>query len=151
MEEKKEGKSRFPGTEMERVEVNPQSGSLPRDCPEKRQKLRTEGNSVTLLRITSLPWHLCVYACAHGVCVCVYVHALMYTEIEKDCCNAFSARMMVKRKQRKYKMNYKWNGHVCVGHLLRLIREKCMFRRCFNLRHWNFSVLCVVRYKIRSD
>lgn len=55
MEEKKEGKSRFPGTEMERVEVNPQSGSLPRDCPEKRQKLRTEGNSVTLLRITSLP------------------------------------------------------------------------------------------------
>lgn len=136
MEEKKEGKSRFPGTEMERVEVNPQSGSLPRDCPEKRQKLRTEGNSVTLLRITRLPWHLCVYARAR-VCVCTPLYIQRW--IEKDCCHAFSTRMMVKRKQRKCKMNYKWNGHVCVGHLSRLIREKYMYRRCFNLRRWETS------------
>ena len=37
------GESRFSGTEMERVEVNPQSGSLRRDCAEKEVKIKDRG------------------------------------------------------------------------------------------------------------
>lgn len=104
-----------------------------RDCPEKGQKLRTVGNSVTLLRITSTRRSRCNTA-------------------------GLGRAWWFNRKQRKYKMNYDWNVHVCVAHLLWLIREKCTFAfprgRCFNLAHFysvQFRQRCRIRYIRRPE
>ena len=83
MEEKKEGKSRFPGTEMERVEVNPQSGSLPRDCPEKRQ-IKDRGKFGYAFANHELAMtFVCVRVRTWCVCVCVCTRPYVYRDRER--------------------------------------------------------------------